>query len=404
MEKIYEFDPYESKFTATVQEVVEKGERIHVALNTTAFYPGGGGQDCDIGTLDFGSSLAQVVNVYEKDGIIWHECEMSGALSSGQKLEGQIDWNRRYTMMKSHTAEHILFHCLRDLFKDLEMAKVQITGEGSSMFVQREGELEMDKLMQAERRANEIVARGFRVETKIYKKDAVPQGVRGKLDCIDSENIRVVHIGEFDSCACAGLHVRNTGEIGILTISNIARDGTTQHKVSFLVGSDAQEYLLQTKLACERACSVLQTTSDKLEKTAGNLRAEKEKLEAAVKSLNDRILEEMKPAKIRNFSFYSKLLAGMDSKKLQEKAGELVKTGQTVVLLANKEGDKGFLILAKSPDTFIDIKEIADRAFAKMNGKGGGQENFQSGAGDGTKLGEAFGLAEEELSEKLMSG
>ncbi|MEW6329806.1 MAG: DHHA1 domain-containing protein, partial [Candidatus Micrarchaeota archaeon] len=151
-----------------------------------------------------------------------------------------------------------------------------------------------------------------------------------------------------------------------------------------------------------RACSVLQTTSDKLVRTAGNLRAEKEKLEQAVKSLNDRILEEMKPAKLRDFQFYSKLLAGLDSKKLQEKAGELVKTGRTVVLFGNKEGDRGFLMIAKSPDTFISIKEIADKAFSKMNGKGGGQDNFVSGAGEGAKLGEAFGLAEEELTEKMM--
>ncbi len=403
MEKIYERDAYESKFSAFVGEVLEKDERLHIVLDSTAFYPGGGGQGCDKGTLDAGSGLAQVINVYEKDGKIWHECEMSGSFSSGQKVEGLIDWERRYTMMKSHTAEHILFHCLKDILKDIEMVKVQIAQDGSSIFVRYPGELLMDNVIEAEKCANSIANKRLKVTVKEYKKEEIPKGTRAKLENIDSEIVRVIHIGDFDICACAGLHVKKTDEIGIIAISNLTREGTGQHKISFLVGQDAQDYLLQTKLACERACSILQTTSDKLEKTAGNLRAEKERLEYAVKSLNERILDEMKPARLKDHYLYSKLLSGMDNKKLMEKVGELIKTGRTIVLLANKEGDKGFLVIAKSPDTYIDIKEVAEKAFAKMNGKGGGQDNFISGAGEGSKLGAAFGFAEEELTEKLMA-
>ncbi|MFH0817565.1 MAG: alanine--tRNA ligase-related protein [Candidatus Micrarchaeota archaeon] len=403
MEKIYERDAYESKFVARVADIVEKGGRIHVTLDSTAFFPGGGGQESDTGTLDSGAGLAQVVNVYEKDGNIWHECELSGSFSSGQKVEGIVNWERRYSMMKSHTAEHILFHSLKETFKNIQMVKVHITPEGASIILQRNDELSMDGVIEAEKLANSVVSKGLPVTIKEYKKEELPEGVRAKLERIETDDVRVVHIGDFDLCACAGLHVKNTGEIGILTVSNISREGTGQHKVSFLVGADAQEYLLQTKLACERACIILQTTSDKLDKTAGNLRAEKERLEQAVKSLNERILDELNPAKIGNYHFYSKLLSGMDSKKLMAKAGELIKTGRTIVLFGNRDGEKGFLVIAKSPDTFVNIKTIADNAFEKMGGKGGGPDNFLTGAGDGKKLGEAFGGAEEELTEKLIS-
>ncbi len=404
MERIYEDNQYESKFSAKIEEVMEKDGMLHIALNRSAFYPGGGGQEPDTGTINSTGGLAKVLNVYEKDGKIWHEAEASGTFSPGQDVQGEIDWKRRYTMMKSHTAEHTLFHCLQEVFNDVQMVKVQITPEGSSIILRRPGELDMDGVIQAEKRANSIINQGLPVTIRQYKRDELPTGTRAKLERIDSDIIRVVHIGDFDSCACAGLHVKNTGEIGILTVSNLAREGAEQHKLSFLVGSDAQEYLLQTKLVCEKACSILQTTSDKLEKTAGNLRAEKERLEQAVKSLNERILDEMKPAKVGEFSFYSKILSGMNAKKLMEKAGELIKTGRTIVLLANRDGETGFLLIAKSPDTYINIKEIANRAFAKMNGKGGGPDSFLNGAGDGGKLGEAFGLAEEELTEKMITG
>jgi alanyl-tRNA synthetase len=400
-EKIYESDPYLKSFSAKIVEILEKDEKFYIRLDATAFYPGGGGQESDRGTLNGQGGLAKVVDLYEKEGDVWHVCELSGAFSADQEVEGLIDWKRRHTMMKSHTAEHILFHCFQDVFKGIDMVKVHISSEGSAIFVKYGGELDMDGVIRVEKSANTILAKELPVTVTEYKKDQLPQGTRVKLERIDSDTVRVVQIGNFDSCACAGLHVKNTIEIGILTISNVTSEGIGQYKITFLVGEDAQDYLIQTRLACDRACSILQTTSDKLERTTVNLKAQKEKLEQTVKSLSERILEELQPAKLGDHNFYSKAFTSLDDKKLMARAGELIKTGRTVVLFCNKEGDKGFLLIAKSQDTFLDIKPIADKTFAMMNGKGGGPDNFISGAGDADKMGKAFGFAEEELTAKL---
>lgn len=400
-ERLYEQDAYVKQFKAKVLEVSEQGDNFQVLLDSTAFYPGGGGQESDRGHLEAANCLAKVLDVFEKGGAVWHVCEFKGALAPGESVEGFIDWPRRHAMMKYHTAEHTLFHCMLDLFKGLEMVKVQITPEGASIFVKYPGELEMSQVLEAEMKANSILSRQLQVTLREFKKDALPQGTRAKLERIDSDVVRVVQVGDFDSCACAGLHVKNTGEVGMLTVSNITSEGAGQYKISFLVGEDAQDYLLQTKLACDKACSILQTTSDKLEKTAVNLKAQKEKLEQAVKTLNEKILDEMQPARIGSYNLYSKSLSNMDNKKLMERAGELIKTGRTIVLISNKEGEKGFLLIAKSMDVFIDLKFVANRAFPMMSGKGGGQDNFISGAGEAAKLGAAFEFAESELTKKL---
>ncbi len=402
MKRIFETDAYIQNFSAVVKEIQEKEGTLHMRLDQTAFYPGGGGQDCDTGTIS-GKSLANVEEVYEADNEIWHVCTATGPFSVGDRVEARLNWEARYTMMKSHTAEHVLFRTLMNYFEGIEMVKVHVTQEGTSLTVKYPGSLSSELTLDAEKKVGLIISKGLDISIKEYPKDSVPEGTRVKLESITGEMVRVIEVGDYDRCACAGLHIKNTSEIGTLTITNVTSERAGTYKISFLVGEQAQIFLLETKKACDRACTILRTTSDKLEKTMVNLKEQKEKLEAVVKDLNDQILDELEPAKFKDHNFYSKVLSGMDNNRLMEKAGELIKTGRTVVLFGNKEGSKAFIVLAKSPDSWLDIKELSEEIFPMMNGKGGGKDNFISGAGEADKLGETFGFAEEKIGEKLMA-
>ncbi|MFH1448322.1 MAG: alanine--tRNA ligase-related protein [Candidatus Micrarchaeota archaeon] len=403
MKRIYLDDPYMQDFTADIREIEEKEGLHHIRLDSTTFYPGGGGQACDTGKIKGKDAVGEVESTYEKDGAVWHVCSVSGSFLLGETITGKIDWKRRYSLMKSHTAEHILFHSLMGVCKGIEMIKVNLVPEGSSILVRYPSNINMGLALSAEKIANNVISKNIPVTVKTFGKDNLPEGTRVKLERIHQDDVKVVQIGDFDKCACTGLHVKNTGEISLLTITNITNEGTNQHKISFLVGEQAQEYLLETKKACDGACAILQTTSDKLEKTMTNLKEQKEKLESMVISLNDRILDEIEPANFGEYNLYSKVFVDMDDKKLMEKAGKLIETGRTIVLFGNKKGDDAFILIAKSPDSDINIESISAKMFPLMDGKGGGKGNFLSGAGKADKLGEAFGFAEEEIVEKLVN-
>ena len=102
MEKLYERDPYLTRFTATVESCVQSKKGYDVILNQTAFYPEGGGQPYDLGTL----GSAKVLEVHEREGRVVHTCD--APLEVGGSVEGRIDWKRRFDLMQHHSGEHIV--------------------------------------------------------------------------------------------------------------------------------------------------------------------------------------------------------------------------------------------------------------------------------------------------------
>ncbi len=401
--EIFEKEPYTARFQAKVVEIAEKGGAFLVRLDSTAFFPGGGGQGRDTGTIKGKNGEAKVTETYESNNQIWHTCGGSSFVV-GEAVDCEIDWPRRHAMMKSHTAEHTFFHSLSEVFPGISMVKVQIAPEGSSIFARFNGELSPEGMLEAEKKTNEIIAKGLEVKVNEFTKSSIPAGTRAKLERIDSDSVRVVAVGDFDSCACAGIHVRNTSEIGALAVTGTTSEGAGVWKISFLVGNAAINHLLETKLAANRASAVLQTTPDKLEKTALNLKEKAETLEKSARELGASILSKLEPEKSGPLWLYSVSFSFMDSKKLIEKAGELIKQEKTAVVFANSDGIKGFLLLAKSQDVNADIRAISGRAFSLMDGKGGGKDNFLTGAGEAGKLKEAFDFVEREIWKALAGG
>ena len=102
MEKLFELDPYLTHFTARVQSCVQSRKGWDVVLDQTAFYPEGGGQPYDLGTL----GGASILEVHEREGRVVHTCDRP--LEPGSQVEGDIDWSRRFDLMQHHSGEHIV--------------------------------------------------------------------------------------------------------------------------------------------------------------------------------------------------------------------------------------------------------------------------------------------------------
>ena len=123
---LYQSDPYCREFEARVAEV--RGE--WVVLDRTAFYPGGGGQDPDRGTL----AGTAVVEVKRDNGSVLHKAP-GHRFSVGDEVHGEIDWSRRFDLMRGHTGEHLLFSCLQTVSPELQLVKIAITPEKKSVIV-----------------------------------------------------------------------------------------------------------------------------------------------------------------------------------------------------------------------------------------------------------------------------
>ena len=207
-EKLYEADAFTRRFTAAVLacEPVPGGWRA--ALDRTAFYPEGGGQPCDTGTL----GGAAVTGVHASGGVIWHT--LDAPLPVGGRVEGELDWARRRDHMEQHTGEHILSGTLHRLF-GAENVGFHIGQPAVRMDMNRP--LNSAQLAEAEAAANAAVRADAPVRAW-YPEPGELAGLAYRSKKELDGPVRLVDAGGADLCACCGTHLGRTGQVGLIKI------------------------------------------------------------------------------------------------------------------------------------------------------------------------------------------
>ena len=206
--KQYYENPHLDQFDARVTgcEKVEGG--FAITLDATAFYPEGGGQPCDLGTL----GDVRVLDVQERGESVIHLCD--GALAVGQQVHGQIDWNRRFDLMQQHTGEHIVsgIICRRYGWHNVgfHMGAELIT-------IDFDGLIPAAQLPEIEAEANQAVWANLDVSCRVPSPEELPQ-VNYRSKRALPWPVRIVEIPGWDCCACCGVHVAKTGEIGLIKL------------------------------------------------------------------------------------------------------------------------------------------------------------------------------------------
>ena len=211
MEKLFELDPYLTHFTACVQSCVQSRKGWDVILDQTAFYPEGGGQPYDLGTLG-GTS---VLEVHEREGHVVHTCDRP--LEPGSQVEGDIDWPRRFDLMQHHSGEHIVSGIAHARYGcenvGFHMGAEEVT-------VDFNGIIEPEDLDWLEDEANQLVYANVPVKVLYPSEDELKtMEYRSKKEL--SGLVRIVEVPGADVCACCGTHVENTGEVGIIKIRSM---------------------------------------------------------------------------------------------------------------------------------------------------------------------------------------
>ena len=226
-------DAYRTDFTAEV--VAVDGQQV--VLDRTLFYPTGGGQPCDFGTVDGPTGRLEVRDVTGR-GAVQHTVDADHALSVGDEVQGTIDWKRRHAHMRMHTAQHLLSGLAYSLFEGARTVGNQIGAEASRLDLRpvtlSEGEL--DLLREG---FDAAVAADIPLRMEVMQRQALIDEVgleRSNLDMIPAsvDQMRIIRIGdEVDVCPCAGTHVRSLGELGRLGEVSVKSKGTGTKRLSY---------------------------------------------------------------------------------------------------------------------------------------------------------------------------
>ncbi len=215
-ELLFHAESYLKEFEATVTEVVEGG----VVLDRTAFYSGGGGQPTDSGTLTSGGQEYQVAGIKRADGYLVHQ--ISGDLPAlGAVVTGQIDWDKRYLLMRTHTALHILCGVIwRDYGAQVTGGDMK-PGEGRMDFEFENFSAEFVDELEAKVNAEVAENRDIHVNNLSREEaDQVPDLIRTKINLLppNIQEIRTIDIHGLDLQADGGTHVANTREVGTIKV------------------------------------------------------------------------------------------------------------------------------------------------------------------------------------------
>ncbi len=240
MTLLYYTDAYLRNFTATIVGVDAPPDETRIALDCTAFYPGGGGQPCDYGTILLGGHSYAIVKVAKEGGNIWHT--LAGAVPAvhaGESVEAELDWERRYALMRTHTAMHILCGVVwRDYGASVTGGNMD-PGAGRMDF--EFASLTRDMIGEIEAKCNAEIVAARPVRTQMLARETafqIPDLIRTKINLLPDgiQEIRTVELVGLDLQADGGTHVRNTQEVGAMKIVDYKSKGAINKRVYIELG------------------------------------------------------------------------------------------------------------------------------------------------------------------------
>lgn len=234
-DRLYFDDCYVKQFHSVIKVIHPKG----VVLDTTAFYPESGGQLGDRGELTIDSKTFQVKNTYEKRGQIIHEIENLEGIKVGETVQGTLDWDRRLQLMKMHTAQH----CISRFFQlnySAETVSNQLGLHQSRLDFFPLPKLG-DKLEELTARINDTISAGMTVTFSFLPRKKAISFLKAKkyqikyLEMVPKHvrEFRIVAIGDYDFAACAGTHVRNTGDVGNVILEKTVNKGRDRERIYY---------------------------------------------------------------------------------------------------------------------------------------------------------------------------
>jgi len=397
-ERLYYDDSHLVEFEARVIEVTERVSGwCAIVLNRTAFYPTGGGQPSDTGTLN-GLRVVECVDDGPK-GVL--HVVQGTPLPIGAIVKGRVDWPRRLDHMQQHTGQHILSQAFVTLFN-----------APTKSFRVLDQSCEID--VELGNPTTEIIERAVELANNVIWEDrplailnVTPEEAAGlplRKDSAREGELRLIEIDDFDLTPCGGTHAYRTGEVGMIAVRSWERaKGLT--RIEFVAGGRAlADYRRANKSARETA-ALFSTSRDDAPHLAAQMLDENKDLHRRVRALEDvaagveaeRLIAtaEMRPDGIR---LITQIFDARDAESLKKLAHALIANSGTVALLGSRDKEAARLVFARSADAPGDMTVLMREACAMLDGRGGGKPDMAQGGGKNiSKLAETIEDARQML-------
>lgn len=370
--KLYYEDCLMREFTATVLSCEETENGWNVRLDATAFYPEGGGQACDLGTLD----CANLLDVREMGETVVHLCDKP--LPAGTQVTGKVDWLRRLDLMQQHTGEHIVSGIIHRMYG---CHNVGFHVGADVITIDFDYPIPTDALPEIEKQANAAIYQNLPIKCWYPAQDVLPTiGYRTKKQL--AWPVRIVEIPDYDICACCGVHVAHTGQIGLIKLLSCVKfhDGV---RIEMVCGARALSYLSriyeQNRLVSQAFSAKPLETGAAAQRMNDALSAEKFRAIALERQVFDGIAAGYQGT--GNVLYFAD---GLNPSAVRELADRIAGCcGGTAAVFSGSDQAGYSVCLVNKTDS---VAELGKQMTAALNGRGGGKPGFFQGSVKATKI------------------
>jgi alanyl-tRNA synthetase len=359
-------NPYQKEIQTKITSV----EGTSIKLSQDLFYPGGGGQLSDSGSITIDSKVYRVLDTYKKESGIWYKIDIKdeGLLQKNQEVNLELDWKRRYSFMKAHSAQHLVSHLLDKLFScDTEKANFE---EGKIEIIISE-KISLNQCLEILEEANNLISEGVEVisiivDQETYRKEHLEK-TRGKES--HEENVRMIQLGDkgMDLTCCGGIHVNNLSEINGIFLESLKEDTLKLHvdKQGIDFANIQRKLMIEIEdITTKKGTKLLEMINNKLE--------ENKILEESNVSLLRMIFNNIKvwSEEIKEYNLVLLSLPEIDRQAILASLKEL-EEDVLVALLGRNE-----ILYIISSDERLSAKKIVKTIIDKTGKKGGGNPAF----------------------------
>lgn len=370
-EKLFYQDSHRSTFTAIVQEVRLSGNGYEIILDRTAFFPEGGGQSSDTGSL----GGVSVSDVQEIDGKIIHYTD--GPLVEGTEVEGCIDWTERFSKMQQHTGEHIVSGLIHKIYG---YHNVGFHLGTDSVTLDFNGVVPKEKLHEIEQLANEAVAKNLPVQV-LYPTDEELSKISYRSKIEIEGQVRIVVIDGYDVCACCAPHVKQTGEIGLIKLVGMQnyKGGV---RISMLCGFRALEDYYQKEKNNREIAVMLSAKEYETAVEVERLQEELAMKKAKIAELERKFLEQ----KVETLDISGEIVClfeETDPVMTRELVNLLLKKGAKMAAVFSGNEREGYRYVLGSRS--LDVRKNGKLLNEAFHGRGGGKPEMVQGTVQGKR-------------------